>query len=103
MRWDYLYPYFDRYAENGAFNRLLRRGFSCENTMILYLHTVTACGHASVYSGTVPVIHGIAGNDWRDKKINDYRYCTFDTSVKIIGSSTVPAGAMRPRNMLVTS
>lgn len=103
MRWDYLYRYYDRYAENGAFKRILREGFSCENTMIPYAHTVTACGHASIYTGTVPAIHGITGNDWWDRSINDYRYCTDDTSAKTVGSITVAAGAMSPRNMLVTS
>lgn len=103
MRWDYLYRYYDRYAQNGAFKRLLHQGFSCENTMIPYIHTVTACGHASMYTGTVPAIHGITGNEWWDNEINDYRYCTDDTSAKTVGSNTAAAGAMSPRNMLVTS
>lgn len=103
MRWDYLYRYYDRYTDNGAFKRLLRQGFSCENTMIPYLHTVTACGHASIYTGTVPALHGITGNDWWDATINDYHYCTEDTSVKTVGSLTASAGAMSPRAMMVTS
>ncbi|HEY6901551.1 MAG TPA: alkaline phosphatase family protein, partial [Puia sp.] len=36
MRWDYLYRYYDRYSE-GGFKRLMRQGFSCDNTMIPYL------------------------------------------------------------------
>lgn len=103
MRWDYLYRYHDRYAGNGAFKRLLDHGFSCDNTMIPFIHTVTACGHTSMYTGTVPAIHGITGNEWWDKKVNDFRYCTADTSFKTVGSSTVAAGAMSPRNMLVTT
>ncbi len=103
MRWDYLYRYYDRYAENGAFKRLLRQGFSCENTLIPYIHTVTACGHASMYTGTVPAIHGISGNEWWDKDINDHRYCTEDSSVKTVGSPASAAGAMSPRNMMVTT
>ncbi|MGZ8553730.1 MAG: alkaline phosphatase PafA [Chitinophagaceae bacterium] len=103
MRWDYLYRYYDRYAENGAFKRLLRQGFSCENTLIPYIHTVTACGHASMYTGTVPAIHGISGNEWWDKDINDHRYCTEDSSVNTVGSPTAAAGAMSPRNMMVTT
>ena len=103
MRWDYLYRYYDKYAETGAFKRLLRQGFSCDNTMIPYIHTVTACGHASIYTGTVPAIHGITGNDWWDKTINDYQYCTGDTLVKTVGSITAAAGAMSPRNLTVTT
>jgi predicted AlkP superfamily pyrophosphatase or phosphodiesterase len=34
MRWDYLYRYYDRYAANGGFKRMLNQGFSCENTFI---------------------------------------------------------------------
>src|SRR5687767_4206181 len=36
MRWDYLYRYYDRYASDGGFKRMLNQGFSCENTLIPY-------------------------------------------------------------------
>ncbi len=62
MRWDFIYRYYDRYAENGGFKRLLKEGFSCENTMIPYAPTITACGHSSIYTGSVPAINGITGN-----------------------------------------
>lgn len=103
MRWDFLYRYYERYTENGGFKRMLRQGYSCENTMIPYIHTVTACGHASMYTGTYPAIHGITGNEWWDKELNDYRYCTQDNLSKTIGSSSIAEGAMSPANMLVTS
>ena len=103
MRWDYLYRYYNRYAENGGFKRLLQQGFSCENTMILHMNTVTACGHTSIYTGTVPAIHGITGNDWWDKTISNYRYCTEDPAAKTVGSINTEAGAMSPENMLTTS
>src|SRR5689334_15754939 len=57
MRWDYLYRYYDRYAANGGFKRLLEQGFSCDNTFIPYTPTYTACGHAGIYTGSVPAIH----------------------------------------------
>src|SRR6478672_12935438 len=63
MRCDYLYRYADRYVK-GGFKRLLAEGSSCENTAIQYIPTFTACGHASIYTGSVPAINGIAGNDW---------------------------------------
>lgn len=103
MRWDYLYRYYDRYSAYGAFKRILGRGFSCENTTIPYIHTVTACGHASIYTGTIPAIHGITGNEWWDYKIKDYRYCTTDDSIKTVGAGTAEAGAMSPSHMLVTT
>src|SRR5690606_20788046 len=63
MRWDYLYRYYDRYGDGGCI-RLLNDGFTCENAYIPYLPTYTAIGHSTVYTGSVPAIHGIAGNDF---------------------------------------
>src|SRR6201996_2197194 len=63
MRWDYLYRFFDRYQSNG-FKRLLNEGFTCENTQVDYIPTFTGPGHTCIYTGSVPSIHGIAGNDY---------------------------------------
>ena len=97
MRWDYLYRYYDRYTNDG-FKRLLREGFSCENTFIPYLPTHTAPGHTCVYTGSVPALHGIMGNTWYDKAQNKTVYCTDDSSVLTVGSHSV-AGKMSPKNM----
>ena len=43
MRWDYLYRYYDRYGDRG-FKRLLKEGFTCENTQLNYLPAFTAVG-----------------------------------------------------------
>lgn len=101
MRWDYLYRYYERYGE-GGFKRLLSDGFSCENTMLNYIPTVTAIGHSSVYTGSVPSIHGIAGNDFYFEQTGRKVYCTDDPSVSGVGSRT-SAGKMSPRNLLVTT
>lgn len=95
MRWDYLYRYQKRYTD-GGFKRLLGEGFSCENTMIPYVPSVTAIGHTCIYTGSVPSIHGIAGNNFvKDgKKV----YCTDDDSVKPVGT-TSETGLMSPRNL----
>lgn len=102
MRWDYLYRYHDRYTERGGFKRLLKEGFSCENTMIPYAPTITACGHSVVYTGSVPAITGIVGNSWWGKAEHRTVYCTEDNAVSTVGSSS-KQGKMSPRNMLVTS
>ena len=102
MRWDYLYRYNARYAENGGFKRLLSQGFSCENTLIPYAPTVTACGHTCIYTGSVPAISGITGNNWWDYNQNKLLYCTEDAQVKTIGSNT-ESGQMSPKNLLVTT
>lgn len=102
MRWDFLYRYYDRYAVNGGFSRFLSQGYSCENTLIPYTPTVTACGHTTIYSGSVPSIHGITGNAWYDNILKKTVYCTEDNSVKGVGA-TGAVGEMSPANMLVTT
>lgn len=102
MRWDYLYRYYDRYAETGGFKRLMNQGFSCENTFIPYSPTVTACGHACIYTGSVPSINGITGNFWWDYDQNKSVYCTEDSSVNTVGSNT-NAGSESPKNLLTTT
>ena len=102
MRWDFLYRYYDRYAADGGFKRLVDKGFSCENTMINYLPTYTACGHTCLYTGSVPAIHGITGNEWHDRLTGKTVYCTDDASVKGVGTNAA-AGKMSPRNMGVTT
>jgi predicted AlkP superfamily pyrophosphatase or phosphodiesterase len=101
MRWDYLYRYADRYSPNG-FKRLLNDGFSCENTFIPYTPTVTAAGHTCVYTGSVPAIHGILGNSWYRRDLNRSWYCTEDSTVKTVGS-TSDAGEMSPSSMWTTT
>ena len=101
MRWDYLYRYYDRYSNEG-FKRLLSKGFSCENAMINYLPSYTAPGHACIYTGSVPSIHGIAGNDWIDNFTGRHWYCVEDTTVYPVGGSRI-AGQMSPNNLLTTT
>lgn len=101
MRWDYLYRYYSKY-ESGGFKRLLDEGFSCENTMINYIPSVTAIGHTSIFTGSVPSIHGIAGNDWTDPETGKSVYCTDDSTVETVGAKG-KSGRMSPHNLLVTT
>lgn len=101
MRWDYLYRYYDRYSE-GGFKRMLNEGFTCENTYIDYIPTVTAIGHTTIYTGSVPAIHGIAGNDFIINSTGKSLYCTEDTTVHTVGS-TSDEGKMSPRNLLTST
>lgn len=100
MRWDYLYKYRNRYGE-GGFKRLLREGFSCENTFIRHAHTTTACGHSSVYTGSVPAINGIVGNSWYDRSWGRVISNVEDTLVKMVGTESREGRS--PRNLLTTT
>ncbi|HPA23775.1 MAG TPA: alkaline phosphatase family protein, partial [Ferruginibacter sp.] len=101
MRWDYLYRFGNNYSNDG-FKRMLNSGYSFENTYIPYLPTYTAVGHTSVYTGSVPAIHGIAGNNWYERSISKKVYCTDDSTVTTVGSNT-SQGKMSPVNMWVTT
>src|SRR5882724_6872850 len=104
MRWDYLYRYIDRYGE-GGFKRLLKQGFSCDNTLIPYLPAFTAVGHSCIFTGSVPAFSGIAGNDWIEQGTGQRVYCTDDSTVLGVGAEKPGSkeGKMSPRNMLVST
>ncbi len=95
MRWDYLSYYMKSFGSDG-FRRLLAEGYSCDNANLDYVPSVTACGHSCIYSGSVPALTGIAGNNFYigGEKV----YCTDDATVSTVGSAT-DAGKMSPRNL----
>lgn len=100
MRWDYLYRYYDRYSNTG-FKRMLNEGFTCENTMLNYVPSYTAIGHSTIYTGSVPAIHGIAGNDFIVQATGQSLYCTQDDNVQSVGTKdkNATAGKMSPFNL----
>ena len=101
MRWDFLYRFSALYGE-GGFKRMLKEGFSSENNFIPYVPNYTAVGHTTIYTGSVPAISGIVGNNWFDKTTGKGVYCTDDSTVSTVGN-TGKAGKMSPANMWVTT
>lgn len=102
MRWDYLYRFEKKFGK-GGFQRLLGEGYSLNNVHIPYIPTVTAIGHTSIYTGSVPSIHGIAGNDWTDKETGKNVYCTKDESVNPVGTDNRKIGSHSPKNLWSTT
>lgn len=100
MRYDYLYRYYDKYSERG-FKRLMREGFNCRNHHYHYATTYTGPGHAAIYTGSIPAINGIVGNDWYELS-GKLMYVAEDSTVQSIGTDT-KAGKMSPRNMLTST
>ncbi|HXB40086.1 MAG TPA: alkaline phosphatase PafA [Bacteroidia bacterium] len=101
MRYDYLFRFSEKYG-NGGFKRLLSGGFECRNAQYNYVPTYTGPGHASIYTGTTPAIHGIAANDWYDKKAKKSVYCVYDKTVKSVGTAS-ENGLMSPVNLDATT
>ncbi len=101
MRQEYLYKYQDRYEE-GGFKRLMRDGFMMKNAHYNYIPTYTGPGHASVYTGATPAMHGIIANSWYNRKFDRSIYCAEDSTVTAVGG-TDKHGKISPRNLLTTT
>lgn len=102
MKMEYLYRFQNDFSENG-FKRLMNEGYTFHNMHYNYSPTYTAPGHASVYTGTTPSNHGIVGNEWFNRSLGKYMYCTDDVSVSVLGNGTVEEGQMSPKNLLTTT
>lgn len=74
MRYDYLLRFKDQFGE-GGFKRLMNEGLNVQNTFYKYKPTKTAPGHASIFTGTTPSVHGIVGNNWYSREEGRYVYC----------------------------
>jgi predicted AlkP superfamily pyrophosphatase or phosphodiesterase len=101
MRQEYFFKYQDRYTE-GGFKRLMKDGYMMKNAHYNYIPTFTGPGHASVYTGATPAMHGIIGNNWYVRNLNRTIYCAEDTTVSAVGGSE-SNGKISPRNMLSTT
>ena len=95
----------------GGFRRMVNEGFACRDHHFGYAPTYTGPGHASIYTGTTPAVHGILANDWFDRESGTSVYCASDASVQgvhgggVDSSGTVlgSAGQMSPHRMLSTT
>jgi predicted AlkP superfamily pyrophosphatase or phosphodiesterase len=97
MRFDFLERYRDVWGK-GGFRRLLDQGFSFDQCHYSYFPTYTGPGHASIYTGTTPAVHGIAANEWFEVALGKPLYCTQDDAVAGVGTNG-KAGRMSPANM----
>ncbi|MTI21318.1 alkaline phosphatase family protein [Fulvivirga sp. RKSG066] len=101
MRQEYLYRFNEKFSDHG-FKKLINEGYMYKNAHFNYVPTYTAPGHASVYTGTTPAIHGVIGNSWYDKESKQNIYCAHDESESTVGSNS-DNGHMSPRNLLTTT
>ena len=101
MRNEYLFRFQEKYGD-GGFKRLMNEGFTCKNHHYHYASTVTGPGHAHVYTGSVPAVTGIVGNEWYDKVIGKSMYVASDSTVELIGEGSSSAGKMSPANLKTT-
>lgn len=101
MRYEYLYRFESKFGE-GGFKRLTNKGFNLKNAHFNYMPTYTGPGHASVYTGTTPAVHGIIGNDWYDKNLRKSVNCVEDERYQSVGTDE-GNGDVSPWRMLTTT
>jgi len=109
MRYDYIYRFWDDFSNNG-FKKLVNEGHFFRNCQFGYVPTYTGPGHASIYTGTTPSVHGIVANDWYDKNSGKHIYCAGDGDMHTIcncedNNIDVQSedGKMSPQHMLTTT
>ena len=108
MRYDYFYRFWDKFGNDG-FKKLVKEGFFFRNTHFNYTPTYTGPGHASIYTGTTPSVHGIIANNWYDKISTNTVYCAGDTTMATIcdckahRTPSNNSGKMSPHRMLTTT
>ena len=81
----------------------IREGYNFKNTTINYIPTVTAAGHASIYTGTTPSNHGIIGNTWYQRSTKETITNIGDAQEFLVGISKEDSYGASPRNMLATT
>ncbi len=109
MRYDYIYRFWNAFEENG-FKRLVNEGHFFRNAQFGYVPTYTGPGHASIFTGTTPAVHGIIANNWYDKNSGTYIYCAGDGDMHTVCNceqknvDVLSAdGKMSPHHMLTTT
>lgn len=110
MRADFLTRFEDHFTD-GGFKRIMNGGFTCYDHHYGYAPTFTGPGHASIYTGTTPSVHGIIANDWFVRDKNSTVYCSSDSRARGIGNDGIDgldgrplvfdkAGQMSPTHLL---
>ncbi len=99
FRYDYLERFRPEFVP-GGFNLLLG-GADFVDCRYDYAITATCPGHATLFTGAYPNIHGIIGNDWYDSVTHQQTNCASDPGVRMVGGA--PGPGMSPRLLMGTT
>ncbi len=95
FRYDYLVRFRPQFVERG-FNLLLG-GANFVNCRYDYATTLTGPGHATLFTGAYPNLHGIIDNEWFDRSLGRTVNCVEDTSTRLLGAEGRGAS---PKNLI---
>jgi predicted AlkP superfamily pyrophosphatase or phosphodiesterase len=96
LRYDYLERFRPQMVERGF--KLLLSGANFINCRYDYAVAITCPGHASLFTGAYPTMHGIVGNEWFDASRGRKVYCAEDLATTQVGGSSGPGYS--PRNLI---
>tara|TARA_Y200000002_G_scaffold33007_1_gene24317 strand:+ start:1522 stop:3084 length:1563 start_codon:yes stop_codon:yes gene_type:complete len=97
MKYEYIDRFWDDYSSNG-FKKLVNNGVFCRNTHYNFIPTYTGPGHASIFTGTTPSVHGIIGNNWYSRADFSPVYCAGDWKSRTICLCKKPHEKSNPGN-----
>jgi len=83
FRYDYLVRFRQKFVA-GGFNLLLSGGACFADCRYDYATTATGPGHASIFTGAYPNVHGIIGNEWYDHSLRRTVNCVEDPATKLV-------------------
>lgn len=98
FRGDFPDRYHDRFGNSG-FRFLMDQGTHYTHAHYKHANTLTAVGHATLFTGGHSAQHGMAGNDWFDRQTGEPMYCVQDINHKILGEETSRQDGTSPRNL----
>lgn len=96
FRYDYLERFRSWFVE-GGFNLLLE-GANFVNCRYDDATTLTCPGHASLFTGAYPNVHGIIGNEWFDASRSRRINCVEDPDTSLVGGKA--GTGYSPRNLI---
>jgi predicted AlkP superfamily pyrophosphatase or phosphodiesterase len=100
FRYDYTTRFRSRYTSGLA--RMLSQGAVYVDAHQDHYPTVTATGHATYLTGSVPATSGIIGNEWFDRKSGKMITSVEDAATKIVGLDSAGVGSS-PHNLIVSA
>ena len=98
FRGDYLERYRDQFGD-GGFRVFLDRGAYFTDCNYDYANASTAPGHATLFTGSYTIGHGIVANEWWDPQKKKRVTSVEDDTTKLVGVGKTGVGAS-PHNLL---
>ena len=90
------YPHLD-----GGIRYLMDNGVAYRNAHLQHSTTFTAVGHAVIATGAAAAQHGLAGNDWADRRTGERIYCVADPDAQPLIEAT--SLGTSPRNLTAST